>query len=173
MLSLLLASRAIHQGNNMLKNLTYPIPTIIREMEKSEFDFFLTGSRFWGNPLPGSDWDFFVNDSSAVRQWLTENHFSICQGDGHYPEDKYTNAVFSFEGGEFHDSPVQVQVVKSAQIKNKIQEHLFKLYPEGIVGKGNATKIWESAYTLHKLGYDLGIETGYRQGYGAAKVEST
>jgi len=157
----------------MLHNFAYPIPAIIKEMDKSEFNFFLTGSRFWGNPQPGSDWDFFVDDSSAVRQWLEKNKFLLCPGNDLYSEDKYTNGVFSFSNGEFHDPQVQIQVVKSASIKNSIQKQLFKLYPDGISGKGNAVKIWENAYDIHTLGYELGYETGCKHGYSNAQIENT
>jgi hypothetical protein len=34
------------------------------------FDFYLTGSRYFGTESSDSDWDFFTTDSEVLRDWL-------------------------------------------------------------------------------------------------------
>lgn len=50
---------------------------VFARMERSEFEFYLTGSRayFPNDVNPSTDWDFFVFDSPSVIQFLWSNGF--------------------------------------------------------------------------------------------------
>lgn len=136
----------------MLQNFVLPMPFIIREMEKSDFSFFLTGSRFWGNAHPNSDWDFFTDDTPEVRHWLLEHGFVKYKATTAYTSDGQCNAVFVHGNVIDGDNLVQVQVVKSSAIKNMIQTELHKLYPDGFSDKSYANEIWKLAFVMYELG---------------------
>lgn len=136
----------------MLQNFTLPMPAIIREMEKSDFSFYLTGSRFWGNTHSDSDWDFFTDDCEAVRQWLRQNGFEHYRSTSSYAGDGQCNAVFVLGDVSDGRNLVQVQVVKSATVKNTIQRQLYLLHPAGFSDKGQARAIWQTAFAMYELG---------------------
>jgi len=138
--------------NTMLQNFVLPIPAIIRDMEECNFSFFLTGSRFWGNTHPNSDWDFFVDDSDGVRQWLHAHGFGLYKATSTYAGDGQCNAVYVLGDVIDGNNLVQIQVVKSATVKNTIQSELYRLHPSGFSDKGQARAIWQTAFVMYELG---------------------
>lgn len=136
----------------MLQNFTLPMPSVIREMDQSNFSFFLTGSRFWGNTHSNSDWDFFTDDTPEVRRWLSEHGFEHYKATSTYAGDGQCNAVFVHGDVMDGNNLVQVQVVKSSAIKNTIQTELHKLHPAGFSDKGQARAIWQTAFAMYELG---------------------
>lgn len=81
---------------------------------------YLTGSRFFGNVSPTSDWDFFCQDSEDNRNNLLFLGFKkqpLC-----YP-DTNTNEVWK------HRYPIHVQLVKDVHLKLRVQQVLATLPP--------------------------------------------
>ena len=56
-----------------------PRASMIDTIRQSIIPFHLTGSRFFGNETPESDWDFFVEDRPSLPGWLRLRNF-IRQG---------------------------------------------------------------------------------------------
>lgn len=120
-------------------------------MEASEFSFFLTGSRFWGNPTPDPDWDFFTNDCEDVRKWLLQNGFNQYSSASKYAGDGQCNDVFVLGNKEDGGNMIQIQVVNSAYTKNIIQDELYRLYRNGFSNKEHAREIWSTAFAIYNL----------------------
>ena len=49
--------------------------SMVETIRRSPIEFHLTGSRFFGNNTPESDWDFFVEESKDLRFWLATYEF--------------------------------------------------------------------------------------------------
>lgn len=52
---------------------------MLDRLQHSEFNFYLTGSRFFGNHRETSDWDFFCDDDKMIHKFLTQNGFNLLQ----------------------------------------------------------------------------------------------
>ena len=84
---------------------------------KSDLNFYLTGSRFFGNVTATSDYDYFVKDCPEVEEFLKANKFKA-EGES-YPSLVTTNCSRVFRRGIVH-----VQLVENPELKNKIQNIL-------------------------------------------------
>lgn len=65
---------------NDLKSVMLPSEQTFMEMALSPFDFYLTGSYFMECAKPDSDFDFIVQDSPEVRDFLTALGFRDMMG---------------------------------------------------------------------------------------------
>lgn len=127
------------------------LPPNIFKLRESNHEFYVTGSRFFGTEHFFSDWDFFVQDSYEVRQFLDSIGFrrmSITETG--YSEDSTIVEVWNSFDSQFYeddrDNEVQVQLVKNAELKNKVQWALFKQYgKEFTKDKSEAKKLWDLA----------------------------
>lgn len=120
-----------------------PITQMIRQLEDSPFDFYLTGSRFFQNPNHDSDWDFFVQDSKEVHQWLLKRGFRTLSHAYVY-RDKQTLHVFRFR----HYPLIDVQCVHDVRIK-RIAQEIIRVHPESVhksVGVIERTQVWNRAF---------------------------
>ena len=88
---------------------------ILYDLQEHSEEFFLTGSRFFGNATPSSDWDFFA--ASHLEGWLRNRYFVENSKLKHYQQDVEIVKVLS--KGE-----VQVQLVLSPEKKRKAQDIL-------------------------------------------------
>jgi hypothetical protein len=135
------------------------------EMASSPFNFYLTGSRFFGYHSEMSDWDYFVEDTVEVREFLTNLGFSDMatpilrpswdcwndQGSSRLSEKFYdlqnmqgTNAIF-----EHSKTHIHVQLVQDPILKNEIQILLKKHgFPWSVANKRQLRKIWNLAFQL-------------------------
>lgn len=99
-------------------NLIEIIPEHVLDLINCEkFDFFLTGSRYFGTATQTSDWDFFADYSVDLCQWLENSGFrkkSECDYD-----DTTIVKVYSYMG-------IDVQLVKNKDLKNLAQRVLKK-----------------------------------------------
>lgn len=132
----------------MLKNIEAVIPAVIMDVfNKSEYTFYLTGSRYWKCARAGSDWDFFVQSCEEVAAML--ENLGFYQTGKSYVDDSQCTSVYEkwSEGGL-----VQVQLVVSPEKKNLIQEKLIELYPNGLGNKDDAKIIWKNAFEFFELG---------------------
>ena len=92
--------------------------SVIGKMEGSNFNFYLTGSRFFGGFTPTSDWDYFVKDSPEVRSFLFNIGFYEKESDDMTGYDDST-IVSVFEQNDIH-----IQLVKDAELKARAQKLL-------------------------------------------------
>lgn len=123
-----------------------------------DFKFYLTGSRFF-TPFsvePTTDWDFFVEESDKVRNYLAELGF-VCTGKSHkYSGDPSTVEVWSaYPNGERNH--VDIQLVHPKEMLNKInvQENIKRLFGEDgghLKDKELAKKIWSLGMVSYRQG---------------------
>lgn len=140
----------------MLKNMNYhgdkalEVYQTLHEMKHCNLNFFLTGSRYFGHARPDSDWDFFVQDTSAAHDWLIQNQFRSLNPDTEadlrliYPDDNHIVSVY--EKGK-----VQIQLVNDTALKQHAQAILSRGKVFGYFrnsGPGEARSWWRWAYQL-------------------------
>ena len=65
----------LSQETSMITNINSLFPVMVQKLENSGFEFFPTGSRYFGGYKPDSDWDFMAQASSEVEEFLTSNGF--------------------------------------------------------------------------------------------------
>lgn len=115
-------------------------PSVVTELANSaEYEFFLTGSRFFGGANSWSDWDFFVQKSIAVETFLSDLGFTpVVKYD-----DKFSTVVYTLEKDGVR---VDVQVVRSAVLKQKAQ--MFLLPYLSSFSKAYRKKVWDLAFDI-------------------------
>lgn len=152
----------------MLKNTLPFIHTeaqlMINSFHESIFEFYLTGSHYFGNTHKQSDWDFFTNYSTDVVSFLLSKGFKKDEG-AHYG-DRLCMDVFTwkptmpndfFKEG-LHDSVsetnehfnnvnrcnvIQVQLVSDAALKETVQFFLKRTVDKSVFSnKETVTGIW-------------------------------
>lgn len=109
---------------------------ILSTLEHSKFDFYLTGSRYFGTAKHSSDWDFFTQDCSDIRPYLEE-----LGGIKEY-KPKYKDSVdvyYLFSPG----IRIHIQIVDSVYNKLKMQEYLEPFY--NLVPKELHVEMWKIA----------------------------
>lgn len=112
----------------------------IYQLQSSDFKFYLTGSRFFGNFTKYSDWDFFVKDSLEVRNFLQEIGFSIHLKDYTY-KDRNLNFIVCH-----NNVPIQIQLVNDADLKICAQVLLFETDElRNVQDKSKRSYIWNKA----------------------------
>ena len=126
---------------------------IIHLLMGAPFDFYLTGSRFFGGATINSDYDFFVKESPALRLFLAKNGF-LPDTHARYVEDMSYTTIYMIE---IETSIIQIQVVKEDEfwVKKEAQDLLEKMYgsincvagtPPGLPGDKTVHKhLWELA----------------------------
>ena len=94
-------------------------------LDRSEFNFYLTGSRFFKTESPISDFDYFVQDSQEVRNFLHDNSFHTVGALGlvppQYLDEQTVNVVYRDD--------IHIQLVKDVTVKHQAQE-LLRFFPE-------------------------------------------
>lgn len=137
----------------MLANTQTVVPMlyqVLKTMEDSQFEFFLTGSRYFGGYHDGSDYDFFVIESIGVEEWLRAKDFRL-DTEIQYEDDPTFAKVFTLNLG---DGSIQVQLIKPEEFKRKqiVQRLLHNRYGHhGLPGDKNAQReLWHLAYSIVK-----------------------
>lgn len=123
-----------------IKNATTKIHEVITQMNKSEFDFYLTGSRFFGGAQADSDWDFFAEYSNEIVSFLLNIGFRYKPTNNYF--DRQTIEVLEF-GRE-----IDVQLVNNATIKNTAQEIMRATKWYTITDVNLRRVIWNELYKL-------------------------
>jgi len=121
----------------MIANANLVTRNILEELEKSKFQFFLTGSRFFGGATAASDTDFFVQDSEEVRHFLSHilQMRKVNTRDHNY-HDTHCNTVY-------REGKIDVQCVKNAELKSRVQERFRE---KGILKP--SVELWDFGYLL-------------------------
>lgn len=126
---------------------------VLSKMRESEFEFHLTGSRYFNTHNQGSDYDFFAQDGKDVRGFLRDLGFEVPGVD------------FMGEEQEYHDdniaivfrhlaAGVDVQLQRNLEKKFRAQILLLSL---GVfynrMSKVSQRNYWNRAYNaLNNLG---------------------
>ena len=84
--------------------------------------FYLTGSRFFGNPQLNSDWDFFVCNCSTTKKKLLnlgfkEINFEVMVDMG-YDRTQFAS-ILEYQA---EDGVVQIQLVQNPYSKERVQD---------------------------------------------------
>ena len=93
---------------------------VVNELAKSEFEFYLTGSRFFGHNRTDSDFDFFVEHSQEVVEFLHSLGF---QKECSAYNDCSAHSVYCNPVANVH---VQVLKNKRAAYIKEITQNLMK-----------------------------------------------
>ena len=131
---------------------------VLARLEKSEFEFYPTGSRAVSlTPPADADYDFFATASSQIAKFLDKNGFKpLIEDAPFYPSsgdpEQELHAIYR----HLH-YPVDVQLVENAERKADIQETirpvLEELYREDIpsdVRKLCVKYVWKAAFRTHR-----------------------
>lgn len=135
----------------------------VRErLADSRFQFYLTGSRFFGNAETYSDWDYFTADSEAVRQFLIDSGFidlsTLSKAelerrgyDFNMPYE-HRNMQGTLTIFEHQRERVHVQIVEDPGLKWKIQTELrVSGFPWGIKDKRVQRSIWNAVFQISRF----------------------
>lgn len=144
--------------HTMLQNAERFLPAHLHELTDPHFpfDFYLTGSRFWGNAKEDSDWDFYTLNTPDVQRYLEKIcEFKLAQA-AEYGEDTTITRVY--EKGVGADK-IQVQLVTNVEHKTAVQYLLKELYPDGFASKEQAKAAWKLALVC----YGRGVYNSYQK----------
>jgi len=123
-----------------IKNTTTKVHEVITQMDRSKFDFYLTGSRFFGGARADSDWDFFAEYSNEVVSFLLRIGFRYKPINDYF--DSQTVEVLEF-GRE-----IDVQLVSNTAIKNIAQEIMRATKWYTITDTNLRRVVWNELYKL-------------------------
>lgn len=149
----------IHAGNNRIL-ISFSIgggsmhgvdepQKILLKMDQPPFSFYLTGSRFFGNPDEHSDYDFFVLDSEEVREFLQNLGFRNKTVSRYLLPDmkefQDLNDVWTFQ------DLIDVQLLKETFFKKKAQ-NILETMPGGFrnVYYSKRKDAWNWAFRVAK-----------------------
>ena len=117
------------------------------------WNFTLSGSRFFGKADLESDWDFFVNDHNQSRNTLRANledmGFKCITLDSVLCiyKDSETNDVYRWVSTNRKEQ-IDIQLVKNANLKRKAQEIIKKVVGRKFCLMSNLAQaeIWETVF---------------------------
>ena len=114
---------------------------IINQLEKSDFQFHLTGSRAMGNWHSESDWDYFTEDNPDVRAFLEKLGF------GEDSEASYDTSTVVYALGHYH-----VQLVSNFgnrfKAQNMVLNNLYLVRVLHALSKKDAKNFWYAMLEL-------------------------
>ena len=122
---------------------------IVSRLQQSEFKFYLTGSRFFGDPRPDSDWDFFCGWDVGIYSFLKSLGFEVIPRVNMLITDKQLydddNCAIVYR----HECGVDVQFQYNLRKKFMAQQVIAMRYStKGIVPKEKRRELWNEVYTL-------------------------
>ena len=142
----------------MLHETTPALPPIVAtlfELEFSEFNFYLTGSRFFGGISNTSDWDFVTENNDKIENYLVSIGFKENVNLNYL--DPMTEKVYTkyFCGCENNHASeclkIDIQICNDIFTKIKIRDILKNNFTDGIPGdKYDKSRIWGLVYNLIK-----------------------
>lgn len=163
----------------MLFGFAFGLQNTLQKMENSEFEFHLTGSRFFGNYTLHSDYDFFVQlpktklKDTSLANLLADCGFKVLMGADY--TDKLTAVVYRKPATK--DEPqIDVQLCLDAELKCQVQENLRQtgalktavkqlqdLYGwDTMRVKKGLAQVWDVAIATVKQMRDVSVVTDYR-----------
>lgn len=134
--------------------------SILDTLKDSPFEFYPTGSRYFGNFRESSDYDFFAKDTDQLCSFLIDNKFVPLWGDKSRRTigfceytDIITNEVYHYYG----DIQIDIQLVSDVPMKIAAQEAL-KLKPsllEAGANKKEHKRMWNFILKILIMGKQL------------------
>lgn len=117
---------------------------LINILSASSFDFHLTGSRYFGNATIASDWDFYAQDSIAIREFLEQNGFRR--------EAKYSSEYVDLNVARVYVSKlasIDVQLQNNVNLKTAAQlilKNLVAVHTWNTKSKEDRRLLWNNTY---------------------------
>lgn len=131
-----------------VSNLGYVVPPMVQKLIQSPYQFHLTGSRFFQFNRPDSDWDFFVQYSFEVKEFIVGLGFEFVEGS----DNKYTD--FSNINIYRHPDGVDIQMVLDEKVKDTVQNFIKLYIPSNILkDKTLAPSIWNICFAAYDSGF--------------------
>jgi predicted nucleotidyltransferase len=121
---------------------------ILDIIRASRIPFYLTGSRFFGNYKPESDWDFFTETSQDVSNFLIKYGFEL-EAVSYNGDTEIVNIWYHSEVN------IHIQVVKDVAIKVEAQRILTRpMLKNLLIHLNNEERklMWADAYYIVKYG---------------------
>lgn len=103
----------------------------------TEIDFYLTGSRYFGCARPDSDWDFMVQDSPEVREFL--KGLGFVQRVAPQYASNLTTEVWEVQDGHV---TIQVQLSQDVQKKRAVRDFLATAMSEQHRKANREERMW-------------------------------
>jgi predicted nucleotidyltransferase len=126
------------------------VSSILFKLQNSDLDFYLTGSRFFNNHRENSDYDFFVEDSPGVRQFLKSLGFSKLNNSAYL--DDNTVVVYRYMPKSGYYITIDIQIVVDAVKKQSIQ-NIMKYNDFILTGdKTYAKTVWNTLMSIYDAG---------------------
>jgi hypothetical protein len=117
--------------------------SILKDLQKCKFEFFLTGSRYFGYPCSNSDWDLYAESSFELREKL--EHMGFNSKCSLYLDDLTECA---YECGSIHIQLIKTEFIHTKHaIQKVLAEHPFFFG----LNKNLRTNIWEICAKLGKI----------------------
>jgi hypothetical protein len=124
-------------------------PAISTIISMSPFQFYFTGSRFFGSHTPESDYDFFTEPKLGLTDWLVRHGFIKDSGRDYSTEDVV-------EVWKHSVATIHIQIVKDAALKNEVQNlMIFDPLLQGMMGKVSKEErkaLWDFAFRVVSAG---------------------
>lgn len=135
----------------MLNNIDFSdINTMLFELQNSDLDFYLTGSRFFNTNNKNSDYDFFVEDSPRVRQLLKNLGFERLNNSAYL--DNNTIIVYRYISKNRDiwcpghiDVQIVIDAVKKQCVQNIIKYNNFIMTSD----KTYAKTVWNTLMAIY------------------------
>jgi hypothetical protein len=128
-------------------------PAVSSILSTSPFQFYLTGSRFFGSHRQESDYDFFTDLKPGLTDWLVLHGF-IKDSSPDY------NSVDIIQTWKHCVMTVDIQIVVDAALKSKIQD-LMRADPlrsmMGKVSKEELRALWQFALSAVAVGRNMAL----------------
>lgn len=129
----------------MFRAMVYRQQVALSFVQMSKFQFFLTGSRFFGTHTEESDWDFFVQYSQEVEPALINAGFKLETES--YATDPNFVKVYKREN-------VHIQIVRDARHKLRVQHNLIPIMLQIKPTKEQARTLWAMMMKTYQDGYN-------------------
>jgi hypothetical protein len=128
----------------MLKNLfkRNSLASLLVALSNSEFEFYLTGSQFFGNYTNESDYDFFVDNNHKTLLFLSQLGFNEVVSNHDYD---FNNLCELWERTTVEGIKIQVQVLRcGCSEKKQIAQHRIYSVRDifNVLDKKQRSKFW-------------------------------
>lgn len=123
---------------------------LLAQLEQSEFQFFLTGSRFFGTNNPNSDYDLFCEENPKIEQFLTDLGFVSLKDNFYHGEVTDINTAKVFRSLLCVPS-IDVQLVKLVDLKVELQTYLLANKIRVPITKSVQRTFWDAEYAKFLL----------------------
>ena len=132
-----------------------PAMEVLDILSSSGFNFYLTGSRSFGVEESNSDWDFYVEYSTEVENFLHENGFeNLGNYEGMAPISREIQKIKNVV--RHRNCAIDIQLTTDLLLKNTMQEIVRENFLFwSFNNKEHANQIWSAVALGIKAGINL------------------